>query len=168
MASTPHAPYHRAGALLVAFVIALGAAKQAVGQVQGSRYAEKMRIPGAQEVVVVAEGDFEPRSVGSYALRIYSGVPARFPTDRFITGVIRPRDGTIESVRFADLDSDGRAEILVVMRSVGTGGYLAADAFSFSGASLRLIADVAGLDKGADPVDALRDKVSGNQTEHSR
>jgi Periplasmic lysozyme inhibitor of I-type lysozyme len=108
---------------------------------------------------VVAEGEFEPRSIGSYSLRVYSGVPAEFPTDRFLTGIIRPRNGMLESVKFADLDGDGHAEIIVAVRSVGSGGYLSADAFRFEGTSLQLLASVSGLDKHADPVDALRNKV---------
>lgn len=159
MTSASPAPFHRKGAFLTVSVLAFSAATAAFGQSPESRYVEKTRVPGAQQVIVVAEGEFEPRSVGSYTLRLYSGVPAKFPTDRFVTGVVRPRDGTIESVRFADLDSDGRAEIIVAIRSAGTGGYLSADAFSFSDTSLRLVAAVAGLDKRADPIDALRDKI---------
>ena len=134
-------------------------ANGALGEGQGSRYVEKTPIPGAQAVVVVAEGEFEPRSIGSYSLRVYSGVPAEFPTDRFLTGIIRPRNGMLESVKFADLDGDGHAEIIVAVRSVGSGGYLSADAFRFEGTSLQLLASVSGLDKHADPVDALRNKV---------
>jgi len=92
-------------------------------------------------------------------MRVYAGVPAGFPTDRFLAGIVRPRDGAIESVSFADLDGDDRVEIIVSIRSAGSGGYLSADAFSFSGASLRLVAAVAGLDKRADPVGALREKI---------
>jgi len=138
---------------------ALFAATGALGEGQGPRYVEKMTIPGAHEVVVVAEGEFEPRSVGSYSLRLYSGVPAEFPTDRFLAGIIRPRNGTLESVKFADLDGDGRAEIIVAVRSAGSGGYLSADAFRFEGASLQLLATVSGLGQRADPVDALRKNV---------
>jgi PliI/PliC-like inhibitor of I-type lysozyme len=47
------------------------------GLAQGSernfRLVKKFQIPGSTEVVVVAEGDFEPRSTGSYSLRIYGG-----------------------------------------------------------------------------------------------
>lgn len=151
-------PWHKRTCLLIAlsaFLVATGA----LGQEQGSRYVAKALLPGGPEVIVVAEGEFEPRSIGSYSLRIYSGVHAGFPTDRFLTGVIRPRDGTLESVSFANLDGDSRPEIIIAIRSVGSGGYLSADAFRFEGTSLRLAAAVSGLDKRADLLDALRNKV---------
>lgn len=154
-----HVPLlHKRVCLLLSLGVLI-AANGALGEGQGSRYVKKAPIPGVQEVVVVAEGEFEPRSIGSYSLRIYSGVPAGFPTDRFLTGVIRPRDGTLESVSFADLDGDSRPEIIIAIRSVGSGGYLSADAFRFDGTSLRLAAAVSGLDKRADLLDALRNKV---------
>lgn len=152
-------PFRRTGSFLIVFFLALASANEAAGQAQEARFVAKLPIPGAQEVAVVAEGEFEPRSIGSYTVRVYSGVPARFPTDRFLAGMVRPRDGAIESVSFADLDGDGRVEIIVSIRSVGTGGYLSADAFSFSGTSLRLVAGVAGLDKRADPVGALSEEI---------
>jgi len=158
MATSALGPFRRAGSFLIVFFLALASANEAA-QAQEARFVAKLPIPGAQEVAVVAEGEFEPRSIGSYTVRVYSGVPARFPTDRFLAGMVRPRDGAIESVSFADLDGDGRVEIIVSIRSVGTGGYLSADAFSFSGTSLRLVAGVAGLDKRADPVGALSEEI---------
>jgi len=109
--------------------------------------------------VVVAEGDFEPRSIGSYSLRVYGGANKKFPTDDFITGVIRPRNGTIEAVRFDSLDADDRPEIVVIVRAAGSGGYISADAFRYRDRSLELIAAVENLDKTADPIRALRDKI---------
>ena len=158
MATSPLGPFRRTGSLLIVFFLALASANEAA-QAQEARFVAKLPIPDAQEVAVVAEGEFEPRSIGSYTVRVYSGVPARFPTDHFLAGMVRPRDGAIESVSFADLDGDGRVEIIVSIRSVGTGGYLSADAFSFSGTSLRLVAGVAGLDKRADPVGALSEEI---------
>ena len=109
-------------------------------------------------MLVIAEGDFEPQSIGSYALRIYGGSSKEFPTDDFIVGLIRPRNGTIEAVRFDDIDGDDRAEIVVIIRSVGSGGYLSADAFRYRARSLEWVVSVAALDKAADPIRALRDK----------
>lgn len=109
--------------------------------------------------MVVAEGDFEPRSIGSYALRVYGGASKKFPTDDFITGVIRPRNGTIEAVRFASVDGDDSPEIVVILRAAGSGGYLSAESFRYRDRSLEFIAAVENLDKTADPIRALHDKI---------
>jgi hypothetical protein len=123
------------------------------------RFAKWFQIPSASAVVVVAEGEFEPRSVGSYALRVYGGAAKKFPTDDFVVGVIRPRNGTIEAVLFESVDGDDSPEIVVIMRAVGSGGYISADSFRYRKGLLELVASVAALDKTADPIKALRDKI---------
>jgi hypothetical protein len=128
------------------------------GTDQGSRFAKTFSTPGSFEVIAVAEGDFEPRSIGSYSLRLYSGGSGKFPLDDFVVGLIRPRNGTIEVVTFDDVDGDKTPEIVVVMRSVGSGGYVSADAFRYKSGSLDFVTSVSDLDKGADPIKALRGK----------
>lgn len=123
------------------------------------RFAKRFQMPGSSAVVVVAEGDFEPRSIGTYALRVYGGASKNSPTDDFVAGVIWSRKGIIEAVRFDDIDGDDRGEIVVITRSVGSGGYLSADAFRYRGRSLEWVASVSDLDKRADPIRALRNKV---------
>jgi hypothetical protein len=126
---------------------------------QEHRFVQLLQFPGTLESLVVAEGDFEPRSIGSYALRVYAARSDNFPTDEFIAGIVRPRNGIIEAVRFDDIDGDNRPEIIVVMRSAGSGGYLSADAFRYENRSLQLIISVADLDKMADAIEALREKL---------
>ena len=113
----------------------------------------------ASTIAVVAEGDFEPRSIGSYSLRIYAATDPRFPYDHFIAGVVRPRDGVVERVQFSDLDGDGSPEIVVIVRSVGSGGYLSADAFQLREKAPTLLATVAGLAPSDDPIRALAVKL---------
>ncbi|HEX9146646.1 MAG TPA: PliI family lysozyme inhibitor of I-type lysozyme [Candidatus Binatia bacterium] len=134
------------------------AAKITFAAEQEHRFVQIFRFPAAPEFVVVAEGDFEPRSVGSYTLRVYGGKSDNFPTDDFVAGLVRPRNGIIEAVRFDDVDGDGKPEIVVTIRSVGSGGYVSADAFRYKSKSLELIGSVSNLDKGADPIQTLRDK----------
>jgi hypothetical protein len=131
----------------------------AYGSERSSRFVKKLQIPGFSEVVVVAEGDFEPRSVGSYALRVYGGASKKSPTDDFVVGVIRQRNGTIEAVIFETVDGDDRPEIVVITRSVGSGGYLSADAFRYRDRLLEWALSVSDLDKSADPIQTLRDKL---------
>jgi Periplasmic lysozyme inhibitor of I-type lysozyme len=114
-----------------------------------------MKFPTTSEVVVVAEGDREPASVGSYSVRIYSGVNPAFPLDEYLAGVVRPRDGAIEQVKFQDVDGDGRTEIVVIMRSAGSGSYISADAFTYANKSITLLASVSGVAKNTDPLPVL-------------
>lgn len=115
-------------------------------------------------MVIVAEGRFEPRSTGSYSLRVYAGSHPRFPYDDFVTGTVQPRDGTIEDVRFFDLDDDGLLDIVVVIRNAGSGGYLSADAFRLRNRVLTLLGSVSGLPKEADTIPALKAQLA-NRTE---
>jgi hypothetical protein len=46
----------------------------------------------------------------------------------------------------------------VIIRSVGSGGYLSADAFRYHAKSLEFVVSVSDLDKRADPMEALRGK----------
>ena len=131
----------------------------AYGSEPNLRFAKTFQISGSRELIVVAEGDFEPRSMGSYALRVYGGASQNSPLDDFIIGIIRPRNGTIEAVRFDTVDGDDKPEIVVITRSVGSGGYLSADAFRYQAGSLEWILSVSDLDKGADPIQALRDNA---------
>src|SRR5215510_2097588 len=124
------------------------------------RYIRKINLPGAQEIVVVAEGEFEPRSIGSYTLRIYSGANPEFSMDDYVAGLVRPRNGSVEVVRFYDFDGDGRAEIVVVIRSVGTGGYLSADVFAYGNKLLKLVATVSDLPKDSDLLTEIKERMN--------
>ena len=126
------------------------------------RIVRKAAFPGAPQVAIAAEGDLEPRSNGSYSLRIYAGTNPRFPYDEFVAGIVRVRDGTVEAVRFWDLDHDGAPDIIVVMRSAGTGSYLSADAFQLQGTVLTLLESVSGLARDADPIRALEAKLTSH------
>lgn len=70
--------------------------------------------------------------------------------------MICKRDGYIEKVKLADIDDDGKPELVVIVRCVGTGSYLSTDAFAFDKSHLRLHASVANLAKDADPIAALK------------
>jgi hypothetical protein len=105
--------------------------------------------------VVADEGEGEPRSTGSYALRLYKSGDPSFPFDAFVAGAVRARDGTLEALKFADLNRDGKNEIIVVIRSAGSGGYLSADAYRLQKGALVLAASKSGLPANADPVAEL-------------
>jgi hypothetical protein len=137
----------------------------AMGASDSSRVVLHGAIPETPSIAVVAEGDLEPRSVGSYGLRLYAGSDPRFPYDRFVAGTIKARDGVVEKLTFVDLDGNDSYEIIVVIRSVGTGSYLSADAYNFDGSALMHLASVSGLAKDADPIAALRNRVEEQQSD---
>ena len=147
---------------------ALLAAALAVGA-SASRAADLNRIVlnGSDATLgvnaVADEGEGEGRSIGSYALRLYKAGDPSFPYDAFAAGAVRPRDGTLEALSFADIDRDGRPEVIVVSRSAGSGGYLSIDAFRFQKDALVLAASKSGLPADADPVAALSSVRNGRK-----
>ena len=105
-------------------------------------------------------------------MRLYAASAAQ-PNDTtiFESGVLLPRDGTIEDVRLADIDGDKHDEIIVIVRSAGTGGYLSAQALSFANDRIEARTKVSDLPADADPVAALdkthrSDKVMGKGKYH--
>lgn len=125
------------------------------------RFVKKLKLPTG-ETIVVAESDFEARSIGSFSVRLYEAAKIPDETTFFSSGLVRPRDGVVEKIMLADIDGDEEQEIIVVVRSVGTGGYLSAHTFAAARGKLIFRAVVEGLAADADPVVALR-KSSGKQ-----
>jgi len=120
-------------------------------------FVQKLALPSGP-TVVVAEGDFEARSIGSFSVRVYDTQSAQANDDTtfFAAGIIRPRDGPIEKVLLAELGNEGVSSLIVVIRSAGSGSYLSADAFTLDKNTVVLRASVAGLAANADPVLALK------------
>lgn len=119
------------------------------------RFVSRITLPTGK-TVVVAEGDFEARSTGSFSVRLYGAAAAPDETTFFASGLVRARDGVIEKIILADIDGDHRQEIVVIVRSVGTGNYLSAHAFAVASDRLVFRAAADGLAADADPVAALR------------
>jgi len=119
------------------------------------RFITKLTLPTGQ-TVVVAEGDFEARSTGSFSVRLYEAASTPDETTFFTSGLIRLRDGTLEKVMLADVDGDRQPEIIVIARSVGTGGYLSAHALAYTKDRLFFSAAVEGLPPDTDPIAALQ------------
>ena len=106
-------------------------------------------------LVLVSENPLEPRSVGSYTVNAYAVDIPEQPYDRFIAGLVLPRDGFVEKIKIVDLNSDGDKELVVIIRSAGTGGYLSADAFDINRDGLTFLKKATGLAADANPVSAL-------------
>jgi len=111
--------------------------------------------------LVISEGEKEWRSYGSYTIRLHELVDDKEqPAGEFYSGLVRPRDGTLENVFFIDVDGDGKKDVIVTIRSVGTGAALAADAFKVQGRELTLLAHVEQLEPTANVVTALKNRIA--------
>jgi Periplasmic lysozyme inhibitor of I-type lysozyme len=119
------------------------------------RFVSKIALPTGQ-TAVVAEGDLEARSIGSLSVRLYAKAEPADETTFFTSGLVRPRDGTVERIELADVDGDGTQEIVVITRSVGTGGYLSAQAVAVAGDQVSFRIEVNDLPANADAIEALR------------
>lgn len=148
------APMGRFLALTVALI-----ASGALHAAESARFVTKVALPSGQ-TAVIAEGDFEARSIGSFSVRLFDAAPPGDETTFFVAGQVRTRDGTVERVVLADIAGDPRPEIVVIVRSAGTGGYLSAHAFAFDAQRLTFRGVVEGLPATADPVAALRKSTS--------
>lgn len=155
VANAPHP------ALIEAFDAAMEDLRDIYGP-HADRFLKRVSLKSGK-TVVVAEGDFESKSIGSYSVRLYQASgddqhPQR--CDFFEAGIIRPREtGYVERVRCVDLNQDGKEEIVVIQRSVGTGNYLLAEAFSYGDKQLQLMAATEDLEPDADVISALKDQL---------
>jgi len=129
----------------------------------GERFVQKVPVK-AGLVVVVSEGDLEARSIGSYAVRVYSDPRAEAgnETTFYSAGLVRSRDGTVLSAAPLAVPEQERPLLAVVVQSAGSGGYLSADAFAVEPGSVRLVASVSGLAPTEDPALVLRRKLEGS------
>lgn len=145
---------------LALFCITLAFSATATAADNNGRVIKSALHPQSKGMVVVAEGDYEPRSIGSYTLRIYAKNDPAYPYDEFVTGTVRQRNGTIESLKFADLDRDGAQEIIVTTRYVGSGNYVTVDAYRLRKKNLQLLTSIAGMDASKDAIQALKQKLA--------
>ncbi len=119
------------------------------------RFISKSTLPNGL-TVVVAEGDYEARSIGSFSVRLYEAAADPDETTFFISGLIRARDGVVERVISTDINGDEQQEVVVVVRSVGTGNYQSVYAFAIASDEVTFCTAVEGLAPDIDIVAALR------------
>jgi len=125
---------------------------------ESDRFITKLKLPSGQ-ATVVAEGDFEARSIGSFSVRLYDAATPENDTTFFTSGLIPARDGTVEKALLADVNGDRKPEIVVNVRSAGSGGYLSSHAFIFDKKKVIFCCAVDGLLPQSDPVAALRKSI---------
>jgi hypothetical protein len=108
--------------------------------------------------LIVEDGRLEDPGQGSYTIKLNKWMDhSSWPAGSFYSGIVRPRDGTVENVLFVDLD--GKKDVVVTIRSIGTGGYLDADAFAVDGKKLVLLGKVTNLKPDQNVVEALTREI---------
>ncbi|MCG8531276.1 MAG: PliI family lysozyme inhibitor of I-type lysozyme [Desulfovibrionales bacterium] len=119
------------------------------------RFIKIIPLPSGQ-TLVVAEGEFEPRSVGSFSIRLYH--PSATDLDRtsfLVNGFIGEREGSLERVILERDKAGALSRIIVQVRSAGSGGYLSGAAYGLAQGRLVFLAQVQGLPPTADLPRAL-------------
>ena len=147
----------RSSKLILSFLLPI---TMAVANPPGEiRWVSKLRLT-PEVMMVVAEGDLEPRSTGTFSVRAYRADAEAerkgFDLDAYLGGVLCQREGVVESVSSADIDGDGRPELIVAMRSAGSGGWRSGVALTVRESRVEVVARVDDLPAGADVVRALR------------
>ena len=140
---------------ILLLIYALFAATTVSANDGSERFIERFDLANGQSVIV-EEGILEARSIGSFTIRLYAAAPPGDDTTFFLDGLVVARQGTIEAVKFADVDCDKNDDIIVVSRSVGTGGYLSVYAFKSEDNHLIAIKTEEGLLSDADPVGLIK------------
>jgi Periplasmic lysozyme inhibitor of I-type lysozyme len=78
-------------------------------------------------VCVVAEGDREPRSIGTFSVRVYRNLEV----GDYAVGIIARRDGFVRKAYALPSAEDGREEIAVEVETAGSGRYAKLHVFRF-------------------------------------
>ncbi len=78
-------------------------------------------------VCVVAEGDREPRSIGTFSVRVYRNLEV----GDYAVGIIARRDGFVRKAYAVPSAEDGREEIAVEVETAGSGRYAKLHVFRF-------------------------------------
>ncbi|WP_108652766.1 PliI family lysozyme inhibitor of I-type lysozyme [Dongshaea marina] len=129
-------------------------------------FVQKLKSPDTEQILSIAEGEFEPRSGGSYSVRLYDGESSIAEPNQYISGLIQPRDGFIARAEFVDLNGDGHSELVVVIHSA-TGNHLSADAYSYDENSLKLLVSAGEMSSHTNPLQVLRSKLPAKkESEH--
>lgn len=125
---------------------------------------KKIRI-SKELTAVVAEGNFEPLSTGSFTVRFYQAddeeAKKGLDADDFAGGILIERDGQIEKVELLDLNGDSTNVLIISVRSAGSGGYLSGFAVGLRSKNVVVLAQDLGMLQDADVASELRKILQG-------
>jgi hypothetical protein len=115
-----------------------------------------------KRTAVIATGDLEACSLGSYTVRIYSSenVQPGDDTTFYRFGLLQERNGTVEDTFLANLGPRVPTSLIVRIRSVGSGGYVSARAYVINKNGIHLVAAVSDQQPQTDLVAALKRQLA--------
>lgn len=93
-----------------------------MGYASENRFVNSLELED-DKMIVVAEGDLESSSDGSYIVQLYTNKGV------WLDGSIQEREGNIVDTWIVDLNNDNQQELLVWLRSQGNGNYGSIDVF---------------------------------------
>jgi hypothetical protein len=125
------------------------------------KFLKKVALPERQ-TAVIATGDLEACSLGSYSVRIYSSenVQPGDDTTFYRFGLLHERDGTVEDAFLANLGPSAPASLIVKIRSVGSGGHVSARAYVVNKNGIHAVAAIGDQRPQTDVVAALKKQLS--------
>lgn len=85
-------------------------------------------------VCVVAEGDLEPRSIGTFSVRVYRDLEV----GDYVAGTIGRRDGFVRAAYVVAGDDAGAQQIAVEVETAGSGRHASRHVFVFDPATRSL------------------------------
>lgn len=109
-------------------------------------FSETLKLSDGR-LLVVEEQSLEPRSMGSYGVRLYGVRNPEYPYDDFLAGLIHARDGVLTSARELEA-TGGQQRVLITLRSVGSGSYASYHLLLISDNNIELIENPAGFEDG--------------------
>lgn len=139
--------------LLCMAVTVMNAARAEPGPAGDGLFRETLTLETGQ-VLVIEESSLEPRSIGSFTVRLYSGANANAPYDDFRRGLLLKRDGVLESARVIPPEN-GKQRVLLTVRSVGTGDYPSYHLLTIAGDRIRADSYRSGR---VPPIDVLQEQ----------
>ncbi|MEZ2311821.1 PliI family lysozyme inhibitor of I-type lysozyme [Paraburkholderia sp. RCC_158] len=125
------------------------------------QFLKKVTLPERQ-TAVIATGDLEACSLGSYSVRIYSSENVQLGDDTtfYRFGLLHERDGTVEDAFLANLGPSAPASLIVKIRSVGSGGHVSARAYVVNKNGIHAVAAIRDQRPQTDVVAALKKQLS--------
>jgi hypothetical protein len=125
------------------------------------KFLKKVGLPERQ-TAVIATGDLEACSLGSYTVRIYSSenVQPGDDTTFYRFGLLHERDGTVEDAFLANLGPSAPASLIVKIRSVGSGGHVSARAYVVNKSGIHPVAAIRDQQPRTDVVAALKKELA--------